>query len=100
MRTDGFFTNIYSSNKFDVISFKCLLDRFDDKCRIGCGLHFEIYHIKMLGELRDYMDQLRESEWPSFFYYAGEAGFHIDDENYKHAVNAYRECLAEINSDV
>lgn len=100
MRTDGFFTNIYSLNKFDVISFKCLLNRLNEKAGVSCGLHFEIYQIKMLGELRDYMNQLRESEWPSFLYYAGLAGFNMDDENYKHATNACRECISEINADM
>lgn len=100
MRTDGFFTNIHSSNKFDIISFKCLLDRLDDKIGVICGLYFEIHQIKMLGELRDHMDQLRESERSSFFHYAEVAGFNLNDEHYKYGVNAYRECLAEISADV
>lgn len=99
MRADGFFTNVFSSNKYDVISFKSLFDRMSNEANYGCGLYFEIYQIKLLDALRNYSQQLNENERVLFSVYAENEGFKLDDWFYEQAVIAYQECLAEINAE-
>jgi hypothetical protein len=62
----------------------------------GCGLYYEIYESRFIGLLRHHLSQLNESDAEKLRRYAESQGTKIDDETYHAALNAERECLAEI----
>lgn len=52
LRTDGFIRNIHTRNPFDVIRADIVLARIEKEAGRCCGMHFELYQARVLGDGR------------------------------------------------
>jgi hypothetical protein len=82
---DLFINNLHSKNQ-DRISVALVYDTLSKEAHRGCGLYYEIYESCFIGLLRDHLSEL----------YAESKGTKIDDASYSEALEAERECRAEI----
>ncbi|UMS25444.1 dpoa decarboxylase [Escherichia coli] len=92
---DSFIKNIYSKNQ-DRISVALVYDTLSKEAHRGCGLHYEIYKSCFIGLLRDHLSELNEDDANKLIRYAKSKGTKIDDASYSEALEAERECRAEI----
>ena len=93
-----FISNIHSTHH-DRISVICIYDSLSKEAHQGCGLYYEIYESRFIGLLRQHLSQLNESDAEKLRRYAESQGTIIDDETYHAALNAERECRAEIDRE-
>ena len=94
-KEDLFIRNIYSRNQ-DRISVALVYDTLSKEAHSGCGLHYEIYESCFIGLLRDHLSELNEADSNKLMRYAESKGTKIDDVSYSEALEAERECRAEI----
>lgn len=69
LRTDGFVRNIHACNPFDVIRADVVLARIEKEAGRCCGMHFELYQARVLGDALDYgvlRRNRRNFRYPSF----------------------------------
>lgn len=97
-KEDLFISNIHSTHH-DRISVTCIYDSLSKKAYQGCGLYYEIYESRFIGLLRHHLSLLNESDAEKLRRYAESQGTKIDDETYHAALNAERECRAEITRE-
>ncbi|EAM2837778.1 dpoa decarboxylase [Salmonella enterica] len=90
-----FISNIYSTNQ-DRISVTCIYDSLSKEAHHGCGLYYEIYESRFIALLRHHLSLLNKPDAEKLRRYAESQGTIIDDETYHAALNAERECRAEI----
>ena len=90
-----FIKNIHSKNQ-DRISVALVYDTLSKEAHRGCGLHYEIYESCFIGLLRDHLSELNEADANKLMRYAESKGTKIDDVSYSEALEAERECRAEI----
>ncbi|EDT0920219.1 dpoa decarboxylase [Salmonella enterica subsp. enterica] len=94
-KEDLFIRNIHSRNQ-DRISVALVYDTLSKEAHSGCGLYYEIYESRLIGLLRDHLSELNEADANKLTHYAESKGTKIDDESYSDALEAERECRAEI----
>lgn len=92
---DLFIKNIHSKNQ-DRISVDMVYDTLSKEAHRGCGLHYEIYESCFIGLLRDHLSELNEADANRLRRYAESKGTKIGDASYSEALEAERECRAEI----
>lgn len=92
---DLFIKNIHSKNQ-DRISVPLVYDTLSKEDHRGCGLYYEIYESCFIGLLRDHLSELNEADANKLMRYAESKGTKIDDVSYSEALEAERECRAEI----
>ncbi|EKL1158846.1 dpoa decarboxylase [Klebsiella pneumoniae] len=92
---DLFIKNIHSK-KQDRISEAMVYDTLSKEAHRGCGLYYEIYESCFIGLLRDHLSELNEADANRLRRYAESKGTKIDDASYSEALEAERECRAEI----
>ncbi|HBT4927159.1 TPA: dpoa decarboxylase [Klebsiella pneumoniae] len=92
---DLFIKNIHSKNQ-DRISVALVYDALSKEAHRGCGLYYEIYESCFIGLLRDHLSELNEVDANKLRRYAERKGTKIDDASYSEALEAERECRAEI----
>ena len=92
---DLFIKNIHSKNQ-DRISVALIYDTLSKEAHSGCGLYYEIYESCFIGLLRDHLSELNEADANKLRRYAESKGTKIDDASYSEALEAERECRAEI----
>ncbi|EAQ0564529.1 dpoa decarboxylase [Salmonella enterica] len=92
---DLFINNIHSKNQ-DRISVALVYNTLSKEAHRGCGLHYEIYESCFIGLLRDHLSELNEVDANKLIRYAKNQGTKIDDTSYSEALEAERECRAEI----
>ncbi|EPG6371449.1 dpoa decarboxylase [Klebsiella pneumoniae] len=92
---DLFIKNIHSKNQ-DRISVAMVYDTLSKEAHRGCGLHYEIYESCFIGLLRDHLSELNEADANRLRRYAESKGTKNDDASYSEALEAERECRAEI----
>ncbi|EDR1013988.1 dpoa decarboxylase [Salmonella enterica subsp. enterica serovar Glostrup] len=92
---DLFINNIHSKNQ-DRISVALVYNTLSKAAHRGCGLHYEIYESCFIGLLRDHLSELNEIDANKLIRYAKNQGTKIDDTSYSEALEAERECRAEI----
>ena len=90
-----FISNIHSTHQ-DRISVTCIYNSLSKEACRGCGLYSEIYESRFIHLLRHHLSQLNEPDAEKLRRYAESQGTKTDDETYRAALNAERECLAEI----
>ena len=90
-----FISNIHSTHQ-DRISVVAVYKNMLSKAHQGCGLYYEIYEGRLISLLRHHLSQLNESDADKLRRYAESQGTKVDDETYRVALNAERECRAEI----
>ncbi len=79
-----------------MISYQELVRTFPKEAHSGCGLYYEIYESRLIGLLRDHLLELNEADANKLRRYAESKGTKIDDASYSEALEAERECRAEI----
>ncbi|ELZ0370972.1 dpoa decarboxylase [Salmonella enterica] len=94
-KEDLFIRNIHSRNQ-DRISVALVYDTLSKEAHSGCGLYYEIYESRLIGLLRDHLSVLNEADANNLRHYAESKGTKIDDVSYSDALEAERECRAEI----
>lgn len=92
---DSFIENIHSKNQ-DRISVVLVYDSLSKEAHSGCGLYYEIYESRLIGLLRDHLSELNEDDANKLRRYAESKGTKIDDASWSEALEAERECRAEI----
>lgn len=96
--TDLFIKNIYSKNK-DRISAVRVYDTLSNEAHRGCGLHYELYLRRLIKGLLEHISYLNEKDAATLRKYAERKGTRIDDDAYRDALEAERQCRAEIYRD-
>lgn len=94
-KEDLFISNIHSIYQ-DRISVTCIYDSLSKEACRECGLYYEIYESRFIGLLRYHLSLLNGQDAEKLRQYAESQGTEIDDETYRAALNAERECRAEI----
>lgn len=90
--------NIKSKNK-DRISAAVVYDLIEKEAHRGCGLHYEIYESRLIGGLLEHIAYLNEKDATTLREYVERKGTRIDDDAYRDALEAERQCWAEIYRD-
>ncbi|HCI6829185.1 dpoa decarboxylase [Klebsiella pneumoniae] len=94
-KEDLFIRNINSRNQ-DRISVVLVYETLSKEAHRGCGLYHEIYESCFIGLLRDHLSELNEADANKLRRYAESKGTKIDDTTWSEALEAERECRAEI----
>lgn len=94
-KEDLFIANIHSTHQ-DRISATYIYDVLSKEAHQGCGLYYEIYERRFIGLLRHHLSLLNEPDAEKLRRYAESQGTNTDDEAYRAALNAERECRTEI----
>ncbi|AMZ10533.1 dpoa decarboxylase [Salmonella enterica subsp. enterica serovar Newport] len=95
---NSFIKNIHSKNQ-DRISVALVYDTLSKEAHRGCGLYYEIYESRFISLLHDHLSELNEADSNKLRRYAESKGTKIDDESWSEALEAERECRAEIYRD-
>lgn len=98
MENDIFIQNIKSKYK-DRISAAVIYDLIEKEAHRGSGLHYEIYESRLIGGLLEHIAYLNEKDATTLKEYAEQQGTRIDDDAYRDALEAERQCWAEIQRD-
>ena len=96
LRTDGFVRNIHSRNPFDVIRADVVLERIEKKAGRCCGMHYELYQARVLGDALDYLDALPLKDRPTFMGAAAKRGYLLTLAEEEHAEEARDVLLSEL----
>ncbi|HBX9008784.1 TPA: hypothetical protein MIJ01_005710 [Klebsiella pneumoniae] len=75
LRTDGFVRNIHTRNPFDVIRADVVLARIEKEAGRCCGMHYELYQARVLGDALDYLDALPLKDPPALMGAAAKRGY-------------------------
>ncbi|EBO7979569.1 dpoa decarboxylase [Salmonella enterica] len=94
-KKDLFIRNIHSRNQ-DRISIAMVYDTLSKKAHRGCGLYYEIYASRLIDLFRAHLSELNEADANKLMRYAESKGTKIDDTTWSEALEAERECRAEI----
>lgn len=94
-KKDLFIRNIYSRNQ-GRISIAMVYDTLLKEAHRGCGLYYEIYASRLIDLFRAHLSELNEADANKLMRYAESKGTKIDDTTWSEALEAERECRAEI----
>ncbi|AHE43765.1 hypothetical protein [Klebsiella pneumoniae] len=94
-KKDLFIRNIHSRNQ-DRISITMVYDTLSKEAHRGCGLYYEIYASRLIDLFRAHLSELNEADANKLMRYAESKGTKIDDTTWSEALEAERECRAEI----
>ncbi|EEB2532072.1 dpoa decarboxylase [Salmonella enterica] len=94
---DLFIKNINSKEQ-DRISVKKVVDEISKSAHRGCGLYHELYHSRLLNELRNHTEYLDAVDASKLKDYAASQGLYIDDESIRTAEEAEAACWREIRA--
>lgn len=94
-KKDLFIRNIHSRNQ-DRISIAMVYDTLSKEAHRGCGLYYEIYARRLIDLFRAHLSELNEADANKLMRYAESKGTKIDDTTWSEALEAERECRAEI----
>ncbi|EAR4689582.1 dpoa decarboxylase [Salmonella enterica] len=94
-KKDLFIRNIHSRNQ-DRISIAMVYDTLSKEAHRDCGLYYEIYASRLIDLFRAHLSELNEADANKLMRYAESKGTKIDDTTWSEALEAERECRAEI----
>lgn len=96
MRTDGFVRNIRARNPFDAIRADVVLARIEKEAGRCCGMHFELYQARVLGDALDYLHALPLKDRPALMGAAAKRGYILTLAEEQHALEAKDALLSEL----
>ncbi|EAN0332706.1 hypothetical protein ES879_19845 [Salmonella enterica] len=96
LRTDGFVRNIHARNPFDVIRADVVLARIEKEAGRCCGMHFELYQARVLGDALDYLDALPLKDRPALMGAAAKRGYILTVAEEEHALEAKDALMSEL----
>lgn len=86
------------SKEQDRISVKKVVDNISKSAHHRCGLYHEVYHARLLNELRNHTEYLNAVDAAKLTDYAASQGLYIDDDSIRAAEEAEVECWREIRA--
>ena len=96
LRTDSFVRNIHAANPFDVIRADVVLARIEKAAWRCCGMHYELYQARVLGDALDYLDALPLKDRPAPIGAAAKRGYLLTLAEEKHAQEARDVLMSEL----
>lgn len=96
LRADGFVRNIHARNPFDVIRADVVLARIEKEAGRCCGMHFELYQARVLGDALDYLDALPLKDRPALMGAAAKRGYILTLAEEEHALEAKDTLMSEL----
>ncbi|BAS44032.1 MULTISPECIES: hypothetical protein [Klebsiella/Raoultella group] len=96
LRTNGFVRNIHAANPFDVIRADVVLARIEKEAGRCCGLHYELYQARVLGDALDYLDALPLKDRPVLMGAAAKRGYLLTIAEEEHAQEARDVLMSEL----
>lgn len=94
-----FVRNPWSEN-MDSIRVDALVRRVEDEAHPGCGLHYEIYHKRIVDKLQNLMFSLNETEAKLLEIEAAQRGYHLDEDSIIESDLAYKKLFNSLREDV
>lgn len=95
---EGYIRNPWSKEN-DAIHADVLFKRIEQAAHRGCGLHYEIYEMRVLTSLLEVFDRLHElNETDAMVFYkeAEKRGYDLSPEGQMATEASYREAMADI----
>ena len=96
LRTDGFIRNTHTRNPFDVIRADVVLARIEKEAGRCCGMHFELYQARVLGDALDYLEALPLKDRPILMGAAAKRGYILTLSEEEHALKAKKVLMSEL----
>lgn len=96
LRTDGFIRNLHTRNPFDVIRADVVLARIEKEAGRCCGMHFELYQARVLGDALDYLEALPLKDRPILMGSAAKRGYILTLSEEEHALKAKKVLMSEL----
>ncbi|MFS7384604.1 hypothetical protein AB6870_21450 [Rahnella inusitata] len=87
------------SKENDSIRASSLLTAIEDRAHKSCGLHYEIFHQRVIDELTEIVASLNEHDVETLTSVAASKGYKLDDDSLMAVRIAYCEVLDEIQKD-
>ena len=95
----GFISPPWAHTRGDSVSALSLINRAGKNAACGCGLHYEIYHYRVLDELQNVLTKLSGDDAAIFLEIAASQGFRLDASAINDAHQAYCVTLSEIRKE-
>lgn len=96
LRTDGFVRNIHARNPFDVIHADVVLARIEKAVGRCCGMYFELYQARVLGDALDYLEALPLKDRPVLMGAAAKRGYLLTSAEEEHAQEVRDVLMSEL----
>lgn len=96
---NGFIAPPWPHVRGDSVRAECLIQRIEKEANRGCGLHYEIYHYRLIGELRALLEGLNSNDRQTLTAEAARQGFQLDDTSAHESSLAYHNTLQEIREE-
>ncbi|ECX2001762.1 hypothetical protein APF40_20075 [Salmonella enterica subsp. enterica serovar Newport] len=99
LRTDGFVRNIHARNPYDVIRADVVMSRIEKEAGRCCGMHYELYQARVLGDALDYLDALPLNDRPALMGAAAKRGYNLTFAEEERALAAKDALMSELAAD-
>lgn len=101
MTRDGFITNPRLGQPGCLITPRRLIEQAEALATPGSGQHYELFHARVVGQLRDWSDALADLEdRESLRRAARQRGYAFDDDSLREAAVAEGDLLRELQADM
>lgn len=95
----GFISPPWAHTRGDSVSALSLINRAEKNAACGCGLHYEIYHYRVLDELQNVLTKLSADDAAIFLEIAASQGFRLDASALDEAWQAFNTTLVEVRKE-
>ncbi|MCK6942915.1 hypothetical protein [Enterobacter roggenkampii] len=95
----GFISPPWAHTRGDSVSALSLINRAEKNAACGCGLHYEIYHYRVLDELQNVLTKLSADDAAIFLEIAASQGFRLDASALDEARQAFNTTLVEVRKE-
>lgn len=95
----GFIRNPWTKQRGDSISAAAVIRDISRAAHRGCGLYYEIYHYRVICELRALLEGLDSADRQTLIAEAALQGFQLDDTSAHESSLAYHNTLQEIREE-
>lgn len=92
----GFIAPPWPHVRGDSIRADAVIQEVSRTAHRGCGLYYEIYHYRLVSELRSLLDELDSADRKTLADEAARQGFRLDDASAQESRLAYHHTLQEI----
>lgn len=101
MTRDGFIANPMINRRGCLITPRRLIEQAEAEATPGSGLHYEIYHARVIGQLRAWFDTLADpSDREALREAAERCGYAFDDDSLRETEEATCDLMRELQEDM
>lgn len=93
MNNQDLFIKNTNSKEQGRIPVKKIVNNISKSAHHGCVLYHEVYHARLLNELRNHTEHLNAVDAAKLTDYAASLGLYIDDDSIRAADEVEAECL-------